>query len=102
MVPAFDANKKMNTITESAKKITSVVLSDFIESGGELVTLETIYMGESSDSVVHVFEAEGRDGVYISDNGGTGWIDADFARVIEALRNQDTSTLPDAKAVSSI
>jgi hypothetical protein len=92
---------KMNSITKAATKITSITLTEFIEAGGELTSLETVNRGEG-DREIHVFEAEGRDGSYISDNAGVSWFDAPAASVVAALNSGDTSEIGDAKGVSTI
>lgn len=101
-IPLSRKNKnQMNTLTQSATKITSITLAKFIEAGGELTSLETVNRGEG-DREVHVFEAEGRDGSYISDNSGVNWFDAPAAAVVAALKSGDTSEIGEARGVSEI
>jgi len=91
----------MNSITQAATKITSIALAKFIEAGGELTSLETVNRGEG-DREIHVFEVEGRDGSYISDNSGVSWFDASAASVVAALTSGDTSEIGEARGVASI
>jgi hypothetical protein len=91
----------MNKVTESALKITSITLAEFIEAGGELTGLETINRGEG-DREIHVFTAVDREGTYTSDNAGVSWIDASVESVVAALTSGDTSDLPDSHGVSAI
>jgi len=91
----------MNAITKSAEGITSITLREFIDNGGELTKLETI-TGNRPDDTVHVFECEGRDGTYTSDNACVSWFDAKFERVVEALRAGDVSDLPDSRGIATI
>ncbi|MBC7367552.1 MAG: hypothetical protein H7343_12225 [Undibacterium sp.] len=92
----------MNTITQSAQKITSITLSKFIAAGGELLKLETLNRGDGADREIHVFEIENHDGAYISDNSGVSWFDADFSRVVEGLRSGDVSDLPEARGIAAL
>ena len=90
-----------NEATKLAVGITSITLSEFIAGGGELTRLETI-TGSRQDDTVHVFECEGRDGTYTSDNACVSWIDARFDRVVDALRAGDVSELPDSHGIATI
>ena len=91
----------MNAITKSAEKINSITLSEFIAGGGELTKLETI-TGARQDDTIHIFECEGRDGTYTSDNACVSRFDAEFQRVVEALRVGDVSDLPDSCSIANI
>lgn len=91
----------MNAITKSAKDITSITLTEFIEAGGELTKLETI-TGDRPDETIHIFECESRDGTNTSDNACVSWFDAKFERVVEALRSGDVSDLPESHGIATI
>jgi len=91
----------MNATTQSATKITSLTLADFIAAGGEVDKLETI-TGEREDDTVHVFECADRDGTFTSDNACISWIDARFEVVVAALRSGNTSDLPESRGCSEI
>lgn len=84
-----------------ANGITSITLSRFIADGGKLTKLETI-TGASADDTIHIFECEGRDGTYTSDNACVSWFDAKFERVVEAMRAGDASDLPDSHGIATI
>ena len=91
----------MNTITQSAESITSIIVREFIEAGGEISRLETV-AGDRPDETIHVFSCEDRDGTFTSDNAGVTWLDADFDRVLEAINSADFSGIPDGHAIAKI